>query len=378
MQINLDEKDISRKNDLRSSGNYDWSSFAKEILNNENAVHDEVKNYWSKDITISFIKKKGRGVVAISDIPTGSLLVLSKALAVQFENDASNSAGKQHSHVGIKQEILRQINSNLSLIPILSSIYDGTTETSKMLPRIVNGLPFVDIKGESTFSTERIDKIITLNSFSLRGLLKSQGREDKDYGSAFHLLPAFFNHALYPNCTYLTAGDILIMRSNQKIKKGEEITITYLGDEEGEERKNTLRKHGEFLIKEEEAEIRKYDTENELEMKVKMLKEKCNEGKKNSNLCDEILSTGNLHPHESLAKYYIRLSTQYLKKFDAKNGQIWFDFALSAFNRHAEYSFDSLSMNFLMENMKEAERLSDLMFGPNSWQQVKEILKEYY
>jgi anti-sigma28 factor (negative regulator of flagellin synthesis) len=356
---------------------YNWPAFAKEILDNEKNIHDDLENYCSDDITISFIENKGRGVIALNDIPAGSLLVVSKALVCEFGDEPREFGKKDHSHVGIKRELQRHIASNPSIIPNLCAIYDGTTDTSKLLPRIVNNLPFVDIK-EKEFDTKRIDKIIALNSFSLRGVFESQEREDKDYGAAFHLLPAFFNHALHPNCTYFTAGDMLIMRSNKGIKAGDEVTISYIGDQEEAERKNALKKHGEFLILEEEAEMQKYDPENELEMKVKMLKEKCKDGKRNRELCDEILSTGRLHPHESLATYYLRLSTQYYEILDTKNGLKWSNTALSAYNRHADEILGSLTLNFLLEDMNEAERLSDLMFGPNCWEHIKDSLERRY
>lgn len=58
-------------------GSYDWGLFARKSLIGEEFIQ-EIANYCSKDISISFIENKGRGVVALYDIPEGSLIAVNK------------------------------------------------------------------------------------------------------------------------------------------------------------------------------------------------------------------------------------------------------------------------------------------------------------
>jgi hypothetical protein len=377
-----EERKISFQHFLQSTkGEYNWPSLAKQILKNGDNTINEIANYCHKDLRISFIENKGRGIIALKDFSAGSLLVVSKAVSVSFGKEQSGmdfsrmNIFNDMSHSWTRSQAIRLLCSNPSLLPNIYSLYDGTSESCQQLPRIENCLPVIDIKDE-VIDLERIKRITEFNCFGLGGIFEiMNGNFGSDLGTAFHLLPSFFNHALYPNCLYLNAGDIMIIRANKFIKKGEELTVTYTGITE-EERKKSLRMYSEEMIEGEERERREFDSNNELNMKLKYLREMCDDGRKEINLCENILSLGQLHPHYDLSIYYHRLCAQYDKKRDYKNRDKWMNVALKATQQHCKINFQSIMLNYRMNNTKEAEKISDLMFGPKTWNLVRKALDD--
>lgn len=79
-------------------------------------------------------------------------------------------------------------------------------------------------KGEKKLTKEKINDVINQNKFA--GVRKSYGGIPISAGLWSY--PSLINHDCLPNTCYFGIGDFYISHSTQEIKKGEEITVSYI------------------------------------------------------------------------------------------------------------------------------------------------------
>eukprot|EP01098_Paradermamoeba_levis_P005766 TRINITY_DN2407_c0_g1_i1.p2 TRINITY_DN2407_c0_g1~~TRINITY_DN2407_c0_g1_i1.p2 ORF type:complete len:117 (+),score=33.68 TRINITY_DN2407_c0_g1_i1:1348-1698(+) len=106
-----------------------------------------------------------------------------------------------------------------------------------------------------------------------------------------------------------------------------------------------------------------YEKDPEIQKIITILEKKCNGGKTNIDLCEGVLSSGNLQPHPVLAVYYHRLAG--LCVACGKPPHKWMTAAVAATESKLRLSVDSISLwYFGVGDEKEAEKRTEQLYGP--------------
>ncbi len=338
---------------------YNWISLCRKKLNRDTSPED-CASFCSPQIEIAWIKGKGRGMVAKTDLPLGTLVVVGKAVGMAQSDmeqgfDVVGRKINVLSHAALRSQLIQTVMTNPSLLASLYALSDGKMPSA--LPLIVNGNPVLPESEGEVPDWDRIENITTTNAFTCCN----------GSGSALYLLPSLFNHSPEYNCVSFQAGDLMVIRAGRDIAKGEELTISYSIGNEEETSSRIVEKHG--ATKEEEELAKREDPDNELKRKIVELDTRCNGGRSNRLLCAKILSSGRLHPHPSLGIYYFRLGHQCLSA--GKPGDEWFDLAKKAAEKRSLLSDESISLCYELGDVKEAERRCHLLYGPKTWPEVQ-------
>ncbi|CAG8575219.1 9439_t:CDS:1 [Ambispora leptoticha] len=204
-------------------------------------------DYVSNVIEIKQVGKKGRGWVANNDIPQHTLLMVSKAFEIVFNQETRTCMNTNSSTKIMKEatntELLTSIVQKLRVEPTLArEIYDlyagpesiHTTSPGKISSKSVD--------------VERIEKIIFYNAFQSEFMWEifNQKIDHGCFGSGIWIKPSYFNHScIDTNVQRIYLGDLMFVRAQRPIKKGEELTLFYTDPVEPfEKRTKTLQKFG--------------------------------------------------------------------------------------------------------------------------------------
>eukprot|EP01069_Polyplicarium_translucidae_P003762 Polyplicarium_translucidae@DN2401_c0_g1_i4.p1 len=367
-------------------GEYDWPALLPYVcelmehkgvfVSKEPLKRHHVAEYCNPTIEVAVVAGKGRGLFAKRAIAKGSLVAVTKAIAVEctdetsrcleFRRDGTSSA----AHVGLRRQIIRAASANPSLLSSVYALYDGTPSSmAGPLPKMVNGRPHK--RGERkppVLNFERIDAAIFNNAFGLPDAEREAARE------AVFLLPSLLNHSPRPNCVRWHTGDLMVIKACRAIAAGDELTISYAVNADLDTRLAVVEKHGDAEV-EERAQAVKDDPKCELRRKLRLLRTKCDDGQANPRRCVRILSSGKLHPHPELGTYYHRLGCQLSNAGDEAASRYWGTQAL-----HATLKGDPLSLhvievyrNSLLDDEKAAE-MCTMLYGEGTWPKVEECL----
>lgn len=117
---------------------------------------------------------------------------------------------------------------------LVTNLYAGTGFPSPAntysLSAITSPLE-VPLHVDSNLDIAHIDAIININSFGANFIREAEFTKtiDADKPAALHLLPSLFNHACFANTVRYSLGDVIVMRANQDIRCGTELTTAYAG-----------------------------------------------------------------------------------------------------------------------------------------------------
>ncbi|CAB4393344.1 unnamed protein product [Rhizophagus irregularis] len=203
-----------------SKGNDVWIYEEGPRLDHANFLHENIK--------IDLIEGKGRGWIAKCDIPEHTLLMVSKALIVVFTNEVlgtiisktSNDETSQiHVHPCAEElatRIAQKIFAEPYYCPEVYRLYDGLNlSTNERIEIITNNIVSFTI----------IANALKHNVF---GLVYSEFLKTTLTGVGLWTLPSYFNHAcIDENVNQFFLGDLLFLRTNRPISKGEELIINY-------------------------------------------------------------------------------------------------------------------------------------------------------
>ncbi|RGB38826.1 hypothetical protein C1646_755233 [Rhizophagus diaphanus] len=203
-----------------SKGNDVWIYEAGPRLDHANFLNENIK--------IDLIEGKGRGWIAKCDIPEHTLLMVSKALIVVFTNEVlgtiiSKTSNDETSQISVHpcaEELAtrtaQKIFAEPYYCPEVYRLYDGLNlSTNERIEIITNNV----------VSFEIIANVLKHNVF---GLVYSEFLKTKLTDVGLWTLPSYFNHAcIDENVNQLFLGDLLFLRTNRPISKGEELIINY-------------------------------------------------------------------------------------------------------------------------------------------------------
>ena len=216
------------------TGDYDLQSLYQKSM--DSVVNIDVADYVGP-VEIIDTKGKGKGVAASRDIVRGTLLLVSKAFSFSMRNMTdtnnnnineidkklvfcinliTNKADKDTQGVNLV-ETVQNLKCNPQRAKELYSLYAGDLDRNN---KIDSGV--IDI--------ERIEKICSFNSFE--GIqvyeMLMVNKDSKKKSTGLWLYPSFINHSCLSNTFHLFYGDIMMVYAIKDLKKGEEITLSYL------------------------------------------------------------------------------------------------------------------------------------------------------
>ena len=217
-----------------------------------------------------YIEGKGRGVVAMKDIKKGKLILVDHPVSVGGitsinENEcemwrdhdihAKNRKIRGEQFYQLVSKILQIVNfdrvlaKKLTLLEYRGKV--GVTDDKIPLADLkemgyqnlsYDVLPFIsqnqDVSCSNTdkISKSFVEKVVEINAF--QGKYSAELKLLRIY--ALFLRISLFNHSSIPNCTRMAIGDAMAVFSATDIKKGEELTILYLGDDKIGEREKEV------------------------------------------------------------------------------------------------------------------------------------------
>ena len=248
-----------KKNNMQGKFNKkDLLSYEKSCLDTINAkkyyldsLNKEFKNtnFFNKDlIQENFNTTKGVHYIAKEDIKEGTLLIVEIPIVSIYEAEIKkfSSTFEKFQKMGF--------TSNELAIEILFTIFKDRIEfkeEKKYLIDKISQLSCLSLKNENKNKEERV-KNFKYNDDDIKDIISNNAiltiRNDRKkiapneicYG--LYINCSFFNHSCEPNCFYFGIANMLIVKAIKDIKKGEELTVSYIEPKPMALRKNELLK----------------------------------------------------------------------------------------------------------------------------------------
>ncbi|CDP00361.1 unnamed protein product [Coffea canephora] len=211
------------------TGSFDLSDW---ILNGFRGKMPELAEYIG-GVEIKKSEISGRGLFATKNIDSGTLLLVTKAIATERGIFSPGDSGENAQMLMWKNFIHKVIESarrcsiTKNLIRLLST---GENENDSVVPEIDLFRPEAEDSCISNhdLDVEQLSSILDVNSF-VEGAISGKvlGENSRYYGVGLWLLASFINHSCEPNVRRLHIGDHLLIHASRDIKAGEELTFAY-------------------------------------------------------------------------------------------------------------------------------------------------------
>ena len=248
-----------KKNNIQGKYNKkELLSYEKKCLEIINAkkyyldsLNKEFENtsYFNKDlIQESFNKEKGVHYIAKEDIKEGTLLIVEIPIISIYEEEIKkfSSTFEKFQKMGF--------SSNELAIEILFTIFKDRIEFEEEKSNLINKisqLSSLNLKNANMSKEERIKNfkydednikdIISNNAIlTIRNERNQIAPKELCYG--LYINCSFLNHSCEPNCFYFGLANMLIVKAIKNLKKGEELTVSYIEPKPMALRKNELLK----------------------------------------------------------------------------------------------------------------------------------------
>ena len=248
-----------KKNNMQ--GKYDKKellAYEKSCLDTINAkkyyldsLNKEFKNtsFFNKDlIQENYNKIKGVHYTAKEDIKEGTLLIVEIPIISIYEAEI-----KKFSSTFEKFQKMGFTDNELA-IEILFTIFKDRIEFAEEKNNLINKisqLSSLNLKNANISKEERIKNFV-YNDDNVKDIISNNAiltiRNERNkiapneicYG--LYINCSFFNHSCEPNCFYFGIANMLIVKAIKDIKKGEELTVSYIEPKPMMLRKNELLK----------------------------------------------------------------------------------------------------------------------------------------
>ncbi|XP_071717464.1 methyltransferase FGSG_00040 [Rutidosis leptorrhynchoides] len=218
---------------LSRSGAFDFSNW---ISNGFKGKLPELAEYIGA-IEIKKSEISGRGLVATKNIDSGTLLVVTKAIATErgiLPESNKDDSGKNSQLVMWKNFVDKVVESTSNCQRtrcLISKLSSGENEEALEVPDISYFRP--ESEKDCSYSTEKIDMNVMLSVLDVNSLVeetfssKFSGKKGDYHGVGIWILASFINHSCHPNVKRFHVGDHVIIHASRNIKEGEEITLGY-------------------------------------------------------------------------------------------------------------------------------------------------------
>ncbi|CAG8548771.1 9289_t:CDS:1 [Ambispora leptoticha] len=246
-QIRREVEQFLKQSEMMNSenkhGEYDYVNIINEFLKQSEIVEDFCEQDWvhaggprlnhadyiSGAIELKQGGAKGRKWVSKQDIPQHTLLMVSKAFEIVFEQETPN-----FFILGNK------IQTDISyLIPPIAQKLRDEPELGHEIYQLHVGpdmTPGKDLDEHllKTVDIKRIEKLLLYNAFQQDNgsgsLFKRSSTTDVDInGLGLWLDPSYFNHScIDTNAERIYLGDLMFIRAQRAISKDEDLTFSYV------------------------------------------------------------------------------------------------------------------------------------------------------
>ena len=195
------------------------------------------KTYINDKIKLNFDKNKGLYYQAIDDIKIGSLILFEIPIVSVYEKEIKkySSTFEKFKQMGMTNNLLATrilitfIKDKLKfkeeyneLIKKLSVLSNGKNNDKTIEERIKNFK--INLNDEND---ETLDNILSNNSIlTLRNEKNILEPIELCYGLYYNF--SFFNHSCLPNCFHFGIANFILVKAIKDIKKGEDLTISYI------------------------------------------------------------------------------------------------------------------------------------------------------
>ncbi|KAL8161495.1 hypothetical protein V2J09_012984 [Rumex salicifolius] len=178
----------------------------------------------------------GRGLFAAKNLDCGSLILVTKAVAVErciLPIDSKDL--RENAQLVMWKNFIKKVTDSVSKCPetrrLIGMLSNGEKEDELETPNVDFFRPHSEkrlcLSYEQNKETE-ILSILDVNSMVEDSISsKVLGKNNGYYGVGLWLLPSFINHSCNPNSRRLHIGDYIVILASRNVKSGEEITFPY-------------------------------------------------------------------------------------------------------------------------------------------------------
>ncbi|KAK8522884.1 hypothetical protein V6N13_115833 [Hibiscus sabdariffa] len=212
------------------TGSFDLSDW---VLNGFKGKHPELAEYVGP-VVVKRSEISGRGLFATKNLDAGTLLLVTKAIAIERgilggQDSAENAQLVMWKNFIDKvKEAVTKCQRTQLLINMLST---GEDETELEVPDMSIFRPEIEGNGSSKDQKLEMDKILSIldvNSLVEEAVsAKVLGKNSDFYGVGLWMLASFINHSCNSNARRLHVGDYVMVHASRDVKAGEEITFMY-------------------------------------------------------------------------------------------------------------------------------------------------------
>ncbi|GMN41891.1 hypothetical protein TIFTF001_011115 [Ficus carica] len=176
----------------------------------------------------------GRGLFATKNIDAGTLLFVTKAIAIERSILGGEGLG-DNAQLVMWKKFIDEVTNSASKCPrtnnLLTTLSSGDGEFDIEIPDMSLFRPETD--DSCRISVEKLDKNRILSILDVNSLVedavsaKVLGKNSDYYGIGLWVLASFINHSCVPNARRLHVGDHVLVHASRDVKAGEEITFAY-------------------------------------------------------------------------------------------------------------------------------------------------------
>eukprot|EP01112_Ceratiomyxa_fruticulosa_P019680 TRINITY_DN6496_c0_g4_i1.p1 TRINITY_DN6496_c0_g4~~TRINITY_DN6496_c0_g4_i1.p1 ORF type:complete len:720 (-),score=145.58 TRINITY_DN6496_c0_g4_i1:76-2235(-) len=204
-----------------NEGKYNMTEMLQEMKENPRLIHHS--DYFSPNIEIVEVPGKGRGILSKDFIPYGSIVMVSKAFDCVHESEAPFILYEDET-TGMVRPYRSQELIACTARKIANDEEEAATVYYLHAPNFGAADPTV-------VDMSRIADIDMCNGFTwVPNPLNMKVSTDQDSGSGLWIQPSLFNHSCIANCGKYCVGDFMFVYTVLDIQKGEELTLSYLGN----------------------------------------------------------------------------------------------------------------------------------------------------
>lgn len=214
------------------TGNYDLTSLYIQAISTSTYKLDA--SDYTGPIEIIDIEGKGKGVVASRDLVKGTLLLVSKAFSFSIRNmtDENNNSNKSviMSINLITKRADGDMTQGLNLVETVQTLKCNPQRAKELYSLYAGDLDRSENIDMNIIDIERIEKICSFNSFEgtqVHEALMCE-KNSKINSTGLWILPSFINHSCLANTFRVFYGDVMMIYAVEDLKKGTEITCSYL------------------------------------------------------------------------------------------------------------------------------------------------------
>ncbi|EOY01862.1 SET domain protein [Theobroma cacao] len=211
------------------TGSFDLSDW---VLNGFRGKPPELSEYIGP-VLVKRSETSGRGLFATKNIDAGTVVLVTKAVAIERGILGGEDSGENAQLVMWKnfidkvKDAVTKCQRTQLLISMLST---GENEEGLEVPEMSHFRPEVESNGcsKEKLEMDKILSILDVNSLVEEAVSANVlGKNSDFYGVGLWILASFINHSCNANARRLHVGDYVMVHASRDIKAGEEITFMY-------------------------------------------------------------------------------------------------------------------------------------------------------